>query len=170
MTSIFRLVLLVAFVVACATPAGAVGVEPELQGVYASEGLNPDGSTYRGVVVIVRHGETFLMAWMFPKAEGESVVLVPKSAGIGIVGGGMFAVSYYSGEVAGVVMYQIESGGERLAGRWAVAGSDGAVFTETLTKLPGPAVAPETGPSLPPVRKQRTSPRANQKRILARLQ
>lgn len=149
-----RLSLLAAFFTVGALPPDAAGAEPDLHGMYASEGLNPDGSTYRGIVVVVRHGETFLLAWMFPKVEGDSVSLVPKSAGIGIVSGGTLAVSFYGGEVAGVVVYQIESRGERLTGRWAVAGSAGAVYEETLTKLPRAAVTPETGTSLPPAPKK----------------
>jgi hypothetical protein len=57
----------------------------------------------------------------------------------------MLAVSYHSADRAGVVMYRIESDGQRLAGRWTVAGDDGTVYPETLTKLPREAVESELG-------------------------
>jgi hypothetical protein len=79
---------------------------------------------------------------MFPEIADEGIVLVLKSAGVGIVGGGMLAVSYYGQDATGVVLYQIENGGERLTGRRAAA-NGGKVSSETLTRLPAPAMAPD---------------------------
>jgi hypothetical protein len=121
---------------------------PELEGVYAAAGVNPDGSEYRGLVHIVRHGESFVVSWMFPRVSGEEVVFETVSVGIGIASTGMLAVSYFTARMAGVVLYQIGDGGNRLAGHWTVVGEGGALQTETLTRLPGQAPQPvEADPS-----------------------
>ena len=147
-----RVVLIMALAV-CAPPM-AQGAEPAIEGLYGAEGFNPDGSEYRGVVKIVRRGESYVVAWIFP-AEGDgTIVFVPRSAGVGVVSGGALAVSYYGQDATGVVLYQIENSGQRLAGRWVSANGEGVVHTETLTKLPAPAVAPDTGTSAPPAPRQ----------------
>ena len=122
-----------------ATP---VSGDVELEGMYAAAGVNPDGSEYRAFVHIVRHGESFIVSWMFPQRSGESVVLEPASVGIGIVSGGALAVSYYTTRMSGVVIYRIEDEGKRLDGKWTLVGDGGAVHTETLTRLPGGALEP----------------------------
>jgi hypothetical protein len=117
--------------------------EPELDGMYEARGTNPDGSEYQGFVQIARRGESFLVTWIFPQAASDEVVVFRlTSAGVGIVSSGMLAVSYYSKQVAGVAVYRIEEDGKRLAGRWTVAGADGAVHIETLTRLAGQASQP----------------------------
>ena len=85
-----------------------------------------------------------MVAWLFPHLAGEEMLLVLKSAGVGLVSGGTLAVSYYGQDATGIALYQIESGGQRLVGRWASANGEGAVQTETLTKLPAPTAVPDT--------------------------
>ena len=127
--------------------------EPELEGVYAVVGVNPDGSEYRGFVHMVRHSETLLVSWVFPHTSDEGVVFVQASVGIGIVSNGALAVSYYTARTAGVAIYRIEEDGKRLAGRWTVVGDGGAVHTETLTRLAGAVPEPvEADPPAPPRR------------------
>jgi hypothetical protein len=130
--------LMLATIGVAATPAGG----PELEGMYIAQGTNPDGSDYQGFVQIARRGESLLVTWIFPQASGEVVVFRLASTGVGILSSGMLAVSYYSTQAAGVVVYHIEEDGKRLAGRWTVAGDDGAVHIETLTRLPGHASQP----------------------------
>ena len=144
-----RAVVLVLAAAALLAP-GAPAAEPALEGMYTAQGSNPDGSEYRGVVKIVRRGEGFMVAWLFPHLVGEEMLLVLKSAGVGLVSGGTLAVSYYGQDVTGIALYQIESGGQRLVGRWAAANGEGQVQSETLTKLAIPAAAPETETPLPP--------------------
>jgi hypothetical protein len=129
-----------------ATPAAG---EPELEGVYGAVGVNPDGSEYRAFVHIVRHGESFIVSWMFPAVSGEVVVFKPTSVGIGIANGGMLAVSYYTARMAGVIIYRIEEDGKRLAGQWTVVGEGGVIHAETLTRLPG--VTPPPVEAEPPL-------------------
>ena len=147
-----RLVLLIV-AVAWSAPPAAHGAEPTLEGLYDAEGVNPDGSAYRGVVKILRRGESFLVAWMFPRDDGDEIRLVPQSAGVGVMNGGMLAVSYYGQDLTGVALYQIENGGQRLSGRWVPANGDGAVRSETLTRAPVPVAAPVPPPTPAPKRR-----------------
>ena len=131
-----------------APPVAAAG-EPKLDGVYILTGLNPDGSEYRGLVKIMSRGPSFLVSWMFPRVSDETVVVGLRSVGVGIVKGGMFAVSYYGQDATGVALYQIEEGGQRLTGEWVAASDNsGAVHSETLTKLPAPPVTVSVSPPL----------------------
>lgn len=149
MKPILPLVLLVSAAAALAAPV-AQGAEPTLEGIYAAQGFNPDGSEYRGVVKIARRGEGFMVAWFFPHLDGEEIVLVFKSAGVALRSDATLAVSYYGQDATGIALYQIESGGQRLIGRWASANGEGGVQTETLTKLPVPVAAPDTNAPDPP--------------------
>ena len=138
-----RLVVLVIAAAALATPL-AQSAEPSLEGMYAAQGFNPDGSEYRGVVKITRRGEGFMVAWLFPHLVGEETVLVLKSGGVGLMSGGALGVSYYGQDATGIVLYRIENGGERLVGRWTSANGEGHVQSETLTKLAMPSATPDT--------------------------
>lgn len=133
------LAVLVATAGVAATPAPG---DVDLEGMYDAAGVNPDGSEYRAFVRIVRHGESFIVSWMFPQRSGEGVVLEAASVGIGLVNSGTLAVSYYTTRVSGVVIYRIEDNGKRLDGKWTLVGNGGAVHTETLTRLPGGALEP----------------------------
>jgi hypothetical protein len=153
-----RLALLL---MAMALPAPPVvhAAEPSLEGLYGAEGVNPDRSKYRAVVRVVRHGESYVVAWIFADEVDGAVVLVPRSGGVGVTSGGTFAVSYYAQDGTGVILYQIEGGGERLVGRWVSANGDGAVQSETLTRLAIPRAVPDTGTSgVPPKRPVRRAP------------
>jgi hypothetical protein len=141
--------VLLALLVAVAVATARAAVEPSLAGTYRSKGLNPDGSEYEGVVRIARHGDSFVVEWMSAYATGRATVFVPTSVGVGVMSGGMLAVSYYSDQVAGVVLYRIEENGRRLSGNWAIVGASGNVSTETLTKVPDADVAPD-GAAPPP--------------------
>ncbi len=105
--------------------------DQELAGVYMCDGVSPEGSAYRAIVEIDRFHDTYRVRWTFPQEK--------QSLGIGIVSGKTFAVSYYGSGMAGVVVYKIEEGprGNKLVGEWAVAGADGSVYAETLTRMPG---------------------------------
>ena len=143
-----RLFLLVIAAAALAGPP-AQGAESALEGTYTAQGVNPDGSEYRGVVKITPRGEGFLVAWFFPHLAGEEIVLVFRSAGVALRSGGTLAVSYYGQDATGIALYEIESGGQRLVGRWASANGAGAIQTETLTKLAVPVATPDTEAPLP---------------------
>ena len=137
-----RVALSVAVLIAVMAPAARGADEPGLDGIYALKGLNPAGTEYRGVVAVVHERDTFVVTWMAPYSDGETMALVPIAVGIGIRDGEMLAVSYFDGETAGIVLYRIEDEGRRLAGRWVVAGGDGKACAQTLTKLPGEVSEP----------------------------
>jgi hypothetical protein len=96
----------------------------DLSGMYLCEGINPDGTPYRGLVEITATASTYQVRWTM----SEQLTL-----GVGIFSGGVLAVSYV-GETPGVVVYRRE--GNRLVGEWTVGASNGQLYSETLTKLP----------------------------------
>jgi hypothetical protein len=111
-------------------PAAAQAAdEPDISGVYRCDGVNPQGKAYRGMVEIVRMNDAFQLRWTFPQSSDAAL-------GIGIVSNGVLAVSYYGGDMAGVVVYKL-SDDKPMVGEWTVVGSEGGVFRETLTRLPG---------------------------------
>ena len=97
---------------------------PDLAGVYRCDGMNPDGRAYQSVVEITKVRDTFRVAWTMH----DGTVM-----GVGIYSGGVFAVSYFGGAPA-VVVYKVD--GNRLVGEWTMGGIEGAVYAETLTKMP----------------------------------
>jgi hypothetical protein len=106
-------------------PAVCSAQDVALDGVYRSEGVNPDGTKYRGTVEIAKDDQTYLVRWLARQVT---------SIGIGIVRGDVLAVSYYTGTNIGVALYRIEKG-PRLTGEWTVLGADGQRYPETLTKM-----------------------------------
>lgn len=106
-------------------PAVCSAQDIALDGVYRSEGVNPDGTKYRGTVEIAKDDQTYLVRWLARQVT---------SIGIGIVRGDVLAVSYYTGTNIGVALYRIEKG-PRLTGEWTVLGADGQRYPETLTKM-----------------------------------
>lgn len=135
--------------------------EPEIGGMYASRGMNPDGSEYQGLVHITKRGKSFVVRWMFPVETNGTVVFQPASVGVGLVSTGTLAVSYYGSRAAGVVIYTIEENGQRLSGQWTLAGDDGTTYAETLTKLKpaDPAAADPPDREAPPKRNEPEPPR-----------
>ena len=106
-------------------PAVCSAQDVALDGVYRSEGVNPDGTKYRGTVEIAKDDQTYLVRWLARQVT---------SIGIGIVRGDVLAVSYYTGTNIGIALYRIEKG-PRLTGEWTVLGADGQRYPETLTKM-----------------------------------
>jgi hypothetical protein len=119
-----RTVLLgVVLAAVCVMNSNAAPAAPaDLVGVYRCDGMNPDGSAYRGVVEIAKVRETFRVKWTLD----DSAVM-----GVGIYSNNILAVSYFGGAPA-VVVYRVD--GTKLVGEWTMGGIEGAVYTETLTK------------------------------------
>src|ERR1044071_7932708 len=115
----------------------------DLVGMYVCDGINPDGSPYRGLVEITKYRDAFQVQWTFH----EQVAAI----GIGIRSGDVLAVTYFS-NVPGVVAYHIEKG-SRLVSEWTGGGAEGALFSETLTKATGRAA-----PTPPPQRRSPDAP------------
>lgn len=120
-------------------PVRAADDDHDLVGIYKSEGMNPDGNAYSGVVEIVRHNGIFYLHWMLDSGE--------ESHGFGIVTEHVFSVTYVAGRIPGVVVYVMEPG-KPLQGRWVLAGIDG-IFPETLTKMPSDHPKPQSLPTRP---------------------
>jgi hypothetical protein len=124
-----------------ATPSLSADESADLTGAYICNGKNFDGSTYQGRVEIVRRKGAFQLVWL---SDSDVVGL-----GMGIRTGNVLSVAFYSGS-AGVVAYRIE-GQDRLVGEWTVAGADGEVSSETLTKVPVESLdrPPSSAPNTP---------------------
>ena len=132
------------------TPAAAAPVtapkpdvegDAPLAGTYDCQGVEPDGTPYRGVVQIIPNHGTYDVMWIFSSGQ--------QYAGLGVVNGDVLAVSYFTNR-PGVVAYKIENGdeGPRLKGQWTVVGA-GAVFAETLTRMTREIKRPELPPEQP---------------------
>jgi hypothetical protein len=127
------LVALVALVLIGPVHAGqGQSADNKLEGAYTCEGTNPDGTPYSGVVEIVKHKDTYLVRWTMP--DDSQVV------GVGILSEKQLSVSYFGGTPA-LVVYSVAENGQ-LNGKWTAGGAEGAIFKETLTRMPEGAAKP----------------------------
>jgi|SRR5688572_28258037 hypothetical protein len=132
-----RTILLGAIIVLSVAAGSMAAPDPptDLTGTYRCNGVNPDGSAYEAVVQITKRDGTFRVEWIM---DGGSVL------GVGIFSNGVFAASYFGGAPA-VVVYKLE--GDRLVGEWTMGGIEGALYTETLTKMaPSEQLKPRAEP------------------------
>ena len=101
---------------------------PNIAGKYNVAGTNPNGSTYKGALEVIPHGDVYQFRW----SAGN------QSDGVGVVNGDVVAVAYASGangKGCGVVDYNINGDGS-LDGKWGYWGTD-ASGTETATRTSG---------------------------------
>ena len=146
--SLFLVAAFLTALLAVAEPASAGPGGADLSGTYACSGINPDGSGYESVVVeIARLNGAYQLRWV---VDSEVIAV-----GMGIRTGDVLAVAYLSG-LPGVVAYRLEQG-DRLVGEWTLAGADGEVFSETLTKV--------SAESPRPPRRQKKAPAANTREL-----
>jgi hypothetical protein len=104
----------------------------DVSGVYRCTGSVGDDKPYSGIVVIEKWGESYHLQWYFP--AGLAAV------GVGVLNGDALAVSYVAPAV-GVILYRLD--GQQLTGRWTQPEANGAVFSETLTLIPGGEIREE---------------------------
>jgi hypothetical protein len=90
-------------------------------GMYTVEGSNPDGSTYEGEFAL-RAGPA--ASWIAIWQVGDTRLL-----GLGVIHGGVLAVSFVVEGRPGVAAFEVEPDG-RLRGVWSTGGGLG---TEMLT-------------------------------------
>ena len=135
-----------------ATPTVQSAEQPGLAGLYLCDGIDATGSAYRGFVEIDSRGDTLVVTWMFPDGT-ERGELQTSAIGVGIASGESLSVGYFGKAAAGLVVYRIENGNQRLVGQWTVAGGDGVVYQEVLTRLGAGDTIP--GHHLPPQQPQR---------------
>ena len=145
-----RIVLLgVVLTAVCVLNSNAAPAGPaDLVGVYRCDGMNPDGSAYRGVVEIAKVRETFRVKWTLD----DSAVM-----GVGIYSNNILAVSYFGGAPA-VVVYKVDVDGTKLVGEWTMGGIEGSVYTETLTKTSSEAPSLDQPRRQEPGRQERNRP------------
>jgi len=101
---------------------------PDVPGKYNVVGTNPNGSTYKGTLEVVQHGDVYEFRW----SAGVTY------NGVGIKNGDVVAVSFTgggNGKGCGVVDYLITSDGT-LDGRWGYWGTNES-GTEKATRTAG---------------------------------
>jgi hypothetical protein len=104
----------------------------DLSGYYICEGHEGPGKQYKGIAVITKKNDVYVVQWVI----GTS----PSYAGVGLRTDNTFSAGWAltMGEkntlVRGVNTYRIEPG-PRLVGRWATVPGDGTIRSETLTFL-----------------------------------
>lgn len=130
MTPAMRIAALTMLLVAVLPTAPSAEQDPQLEGVYSWKGVDVDGREIGGLVHVVRHGGSFLVAWMLSPDDA-----LPAAVGVGVAARGMLAVLFYGPLTDAVVLYRIEDGGRRLIGRWVAVGGDGTVHPDVLTRL-----------------------------------
>jgi hypothetical protein len=116
---------------ATTTPSKAV---PDIAGKYNIIGSNPNGTTYKGTLEVIPHGDVFQFRW----SAGAQY------DGVGVENGGVVAVAFANGENGkgcGVVDYTIMSDGT-LDGKWGYWGVDEG-GTEKATRTSGSGLAGE---------------------------
>jgi hypothetical protein len=138
---------MIALVAIGVLPLSAAG-QPAFEGVYIARGVDSDGNEYRRAVNIERDGDQFAVTWVAPRVVGEAIILEPIWVGVGIAIGDTLSVSFVAGDTFGIMVYQAGPDKQQFSGRWAVADDDGAVHSETLTRLPD--VLPEPATVDPP--------------------
>jgi hypothetical protein len=95
-------------------------------GMYACEGVSPDGEPYRALLELVSYGEHVRARWLFRDS--------PPVLGLGMVRHGVLAISYFGSGPPGLVIYRVGPHGISI-GEWVIAGA-GGVYRETVRKLP----------------------------------
>ena len=91
------------------------------QGFYEIDGRNPDGSPYNGIFALENApGASWYAAWQV----GDVRLM-----GLGLIQGGVLAVSFIVDGRPGIATYEVEADG-RLRGTWSTGGGMG---TEVLT-------------------------------------
>ncbi|MBK1658890.1 hypothetical protein [Paracraurococcus ruber] len=91
------------------------------EGAYQVEGTNPDGSTYEGQFLLqAGPAASWIINW---RVGGEQII------GLGLIQGGVLAVSFVVNNRPGIAAFEVEADG-RLRGSWTTGGGMG---TEMLT-------------------------------------
>lgn len=90
------------------------------EGLYEVQGSNPDGSGYGAALALqAAPGASWLVTWQVDQT---------RISGLGLVQGGVFAVSFVVNGRPGIAAYEVQSDGT-LRGTWTTGGGLG---TETL--------------------------------------
>src|SRR6266550_6799147 len=100
----------------------------EIAGNYDVTGTNEDGSAYKGVLQIIKHGDAYQFRWNAGQQYG----------GVGGENGGVVAVAFTegtNGKGCGVVTYKVPGDGT-LEGKWGYWGLN-EVGTEKATRVTG---------------------------------
>src|SRR5262249_40916262 len=107
-------------------------VVTDLSGYYVCEGQEGPGKTYKGITVITKKNDIYVVQWII--GTGVSFTGVGVRTEEGFSAGWAMPVGDKGTLLRGVNTYRIEAG-PKLVGRWAAIPSDGTMRSETLTFL-----------------------------------
>jgi hypothetical protein len=107
-------------------------VVQDLSGYYVCEGQEGPGKTYKGITVITKKNDIYMVQWII--GPGVSFTGVGMQTEDGFTAGWAMPVGEKGTLLRGVNSYRIEAG-PKLIGRWAAIPSDGTLRSETLTFL-----------------------------------
>ena len=117
-------VVVVVLLVGSAVHAADTG--SDICGLFAVEGVNPDGKLYTGTVEITQRGNAYAMTWSIANQTYRGVALRQ---------GDVLSASWQvGGGKAGVVVYRIRNRGTKLAGEWIMP-VDNTVHVEVLNLI-----------------------------------
>ena len=109
--------------------SGNTAAAPDIAGQYSVVGTNVNGSSYKGDLEVIKHGDVYQFRW----SGGASY------DGVGVQLGDVVAVAFTTGENGkgcGVVDYTIIGDGATLDGKWGYWGTDES-GTEKATRTLG---------------------------------
>ena len=109
--------------------SGNAAAAPDIAGQYSVVGTNVNGSSYKGDLEVIKHGDVYQFRW----SGGASY------DGVGVQLGDVVAVAFTTGENGkgcGVVDYTIIGDGATLDGKWGYWGTDES-GTEKATRTLG---------------------------------
>jgi hypothetical protein len=102
----------------------------DISGYYICEGSEGPNKKYKGIAVITKKEDIYLIQWVIGSVTFYGVAIRQDNT----LAASWAIPSDKGGVVRGVNLYQIEPG-PRLSGRWAALPSDGTLRTETLRFL-----------------------------------
>jgi len=104
----------------------------DLSGYYVCDGQEGPDKSYKGIAVINKKGDIYLIQWVV--GAGLNFTGVGIRSDNTLAAGWAMPVGDKGSLMRGVNIYRIEAG-PKLIGRWAAVPSDGTMRSETLTFL-----------------------------------
>jgi hypothetical protein len=106
--------LCLAALLCCLAPIASAQIR---EGLYAIEGSNPDGTNYTGKFALQPGpAGSWIGVWQVGTA---------RIAGLGLIEGGVLAISFVAEGRPGIAAYQVEPDG-KLRGSWTTGGGTGS--------------------------------------------
>ncbi|HYV36978.1 MAG TPA: hypothetical protein VE988_14825 [Gemmataceae bacterium] len=103
----------------------------DLSGYYTCEGQEGPDKRYKGIAIITKIGDAYMIQWVIGAGTSYSGVGIRND---NVLSAGWALPQGDKGLVRGITVYRVEPG-QRLVGRWVALPGEGTIRTETLTFL-----------------------------------